>query len=276
MNVSPAGAFVMAALFVAVAAWGPRGQRARAFAKMLQFASIGKFYPTVLVTTLVAYVAASFRSPQFLPALFSLAEVAGVIYLAREVYWAQTLESLHHRLGRLVDLEPLAKASRHAEYFDEYFRIDGGKPRFTAAYLASVGALAGEVNELVKVTKAKFDDVSGQTFDLTVRERRRLLAVGITFVLLALVGHGAEAAMTNHAEKNGITDEQYENLSDEARGLKRTLAEHNDRLNTIERQSAMQAEDIGAIKTENRRWHVARPKAAVPKREPDAECRCVK
>jgi hypothetical protein len=133
---------------------------------------------------------------EFWQLLALLMEMAGVTYLAREVYIAQGFEEYRRVTSEVkpfVYLEPLADQGKYQEYVTEYYRICGRAPReaeVDIALFTSLGTLAEKANELQSHTRATFERPKGPLANAPFKYRRNRLLRGVIPVTLGLAGHG--------------------------------------------------------------------------------------
>lgn len=190
MNTWSVAEYILLVLLVVFAAWEPRGLRLKNALRWLRFKTMSRFYVLVWIFPATVFWWFFWVKSEHWQLLGLLTEIAGVTYLAREVNIAQTFEGLRHTLCKLIELESLVDQKKYKEYLIEYFKIDGGKPMYTADYLDSVGVIEQEVVDLKIATRQSFDRLYGETADLTFTYRRNRLLRGLALVVLGLSGHG--------------------------------------------------------------------------------------
>jgi hypothetical protein len=195
MDTSKAIEFLVIAAAVVGTAWEPR---ARFLARILTF--LGISYPMFFIGVWVALAATFYwlfsGSPGFWPLLAVLTELAGVVYLAREVFMAQYFEEYERGVEALrpfVDLEPLANQGKYDKYVYEYYKLDGRTQDEADADMAVAklfGTLEGQVEKLKESARRSFERPKGPLAVQTLDYRRHRLARGIVLVSIGLTGHG--------------------------------------------------------------------------------------
>lgn len=186
-----------------------------------------------------------------------LVEVTGVTFLAREVNKAQRFEYLKNRLERFADLKEITDPE---EYYLRYWEIEG-KPEAEVKKNLDIEivyqSLQAKVAKLRTGAASTFERMRGETADLLSRNRKKLLFLGLALVALALWGHGV-LALTKPEKPLSAGDPAF---MDAMTQVQSSLAGLGQRIADLEGQVAAQRKEIEAIKQENKRWHVVRPRS---------------
>jgi hypothetical protein len=250
------GAFTLIAVLVILAAWQGRYRGFENFLRTrLHIKRISIFYLAVWAVTIVLFWRFFHEGMERWELLCLLLEVAGVTFLAREVYLTQEHESIKNKLERLSSLSAI---SDPREYYRKYSEVDHRPKAEVERELKNAedrATLYADVDELKAQVPARREAMEGEVADLLSKKRRRLLVLGLCLVALALWGHGVLASTQRDTGVSRADPEFKGAISD----LEKRLAGQGQRIADLEGEVAAQRKDIEAIKEENRHWHVHRP-----------------
>ncbi len=192
--------FLVIAAVVIGAAWEPRKRTVGSIVALLRI-RYSTFFDAVWVLVVAAFFLLFWRRSEFWPLLAVLAEIAGVIYLAREVYVAQEFEEYRRgteAIRPFIEIEMLADQGKYDEYVYTYYKLDG-RTRNEADADMSVAKLFGtleqQVNKLRAQARVAFERPRGPLAVETFLYRRRRLIRGVVLVSIGLAGHGLHLLM---------------------------------------------------------------------------------
>src|SRR5689334_19417476 len=127
MNPWPLPEFLLIVAAIVTIAWEPRPGPLRRVPARLRIRH-SRFFAAAWVATAAASWLLFRGTTEVCSLVALLAEIGGVTYLAREVYFAQLFEEYRRgaeAIKPFVDLEPLIDQGRSEEYVTAYYKLDG-------------------------------------------------------------------------------------------------------------------------------------------------------
>lgn len=269
IDLLPLAALVAA---TAAAAWEPRPRWLLRALRSSGLRSVSLLFLGIWIALALSFCFYFWGRQGFWQLLASLVEIAGVTYLAREVYIAQEFEEYRRVTGALkpfVELEPLVERGKLEEYVVEYYKLDGRPESEAQADISALkqsGTLAEEVEGLRSKARRSFDRPDGPLADRTFEYRRARLLRGIVLIVLAAAGHAVHALGTHEEAETALlraklerTQSQLDQLDSE---FQKAQADAETRIAHITKVSDSHADEIAGIIAEHKRWHVKRRKSS--------------
>ena len=267
--------FSLITVMAVSAAWEPKNYR---FRKVVAWMHLKDLWAYILmwIVTIVVFCWLFRANSERWEFLCLVVEMAGVVYLAREVHYGQEFESIKNKLERFPELDEITDLE---EWYIRYLEIDNGVSRADAMREIRDSKLRGKWNEEVAALKADVPRAIGrfkaETTDLVSKYRRWRLLLGLSLVILSLWGHGLLASTPREHNMKGSEPlaGMDSGLKDSISRLQQDQAQQSGLIGQLQQEIAAQRREIDAIKQENKRWHVVRPR---PKRCPafDSQQKC--
>jgi hypothetical protein len=193
--------FLSIVALVAIAAWEPRPRHVVQALASCGMKRISTIFTIVWIAIAIIFGSYFHKTAEFWQLSALLAEIAGAIYLAREVFIAQQFEEYERVAGELesiVDLEALIEQGKYREYITQYYQIGGGMTaREVEDYLSTHNStLSKDVRKLALVARKSYERPKTMA-NPTFKYRRMRLLRGIFLVVLGLAGDGL-LVLTHH------------------------------------------------------------------------------
>jgi hypothetical protein len=228
---------------------------------------ISKFVVGIWILVVGTFCALFWQEPEFARLFALLIELAGVTYLAREVYLAQESERYQRKIAKVRQYLALESLTDNNEYIREYYKLSSWTAKEAEDDISKnerEEILSLRVQKLKALARSRVEE-EGPISDLVESSRRTNLKFGIVLLTLGLVGHGLNELFLHEspeiARLRNVVMETQARINELSSTTRDEQTQVSRQIGHLEQDSSSQAGKIDAIIRGNKRSRIVRPRS---------------